>query len=219
MAKIKVENPIVDIDGDEMTRIIWQMIKDKLVFPFLDLDLDYYDLSMEHRDATDDQVTIDAANAIQEARRRRQVRHHHAGRSPREGIQPQEDVEIAEWHDPQHPGRRDLPRTDHLLRTCRAWCRAGPSRSSSAATPSATSTRPPTSCCPGQGHPDDEVRRRGRRGHRARDLQGPRRPAWPWACTIWTSRSATSPTPRSSYGLQPQLPGLSLHEEHDPESL
>ncbi|MDP2764067.1 MAG: isocitrate/isopropylmalate family dehydrogenase, partial [Brevundimonas sp.] len=52
MAKIKVANPIVDIDGDEMTRIIWQMIKDKLVFPFLDLELDYYDLGMEHRDAT-----------------------------------------------------------------------------------------------------------------------------------------------------------------------
>ena len=65
MAKIKVENPIVDIDGDEMTRIIWQMIKDKLVFPFLDLELDYYDLGMENRDATDDQVTIDAAHAIQ----------------------------------------------------------------------------------------------------------------------------------------------------------
>jgi isocitrate dehydrogenase len=65
MAKIKVANPIVDIDGDEMTRIIWQMIKDKLVFPFLDVDLDYYDLGMEHRDATDDQVTIDAAHAIQ----------------------------------------------------------------------------------------------------------------------------------------------------------
>jgi isocitrate dehydrogenase len=65
MAKIKVANPIVDIDGDEMTRIIWQWIKDKLVFPFLDLELDYYDLGMEHRDATDDQVTIDAAHAIQ----------------------------------------------------------------------------------------------------------------------------------------------------------
>ncbi len=65
MAKIKVANPIVDIDGDEMTRIIWQMIKDKLVFPFLDLELDYYDLSIENRDATDDQVTIDAAHAIQ----------------------------------------------------------------------------------------------------------------------------------------------------------
>ena len=63
-AKIKVANPLVDLDGDEMTRIIWKMIKDKLIFPFLDLELDYYDLGMEHRDATDDQVTIDAANAI-----------------------------------------------------------------------------------------------------------------------------------------------------------
>ena len=64
MAKIKVANPVVDLDGDEMTRIIWKLIKDKLIFPFLDLDIDYYDLSMDHRDATDDQVTIDAANAI-----------------------------------------------------------------------------------------------------------------------------------------------------------
>ena len=64
MAKIKVANPVVDLDGDEMTRIIWKLIKDKLILPFLDLDIDYYDLSMENRDATDDQVTIDAAHAI-----------------------------------------------------------------------------------------------------------------------------------------------------------
>ena len=64
MAKIKVANPVVDLDGDEMTRIIWKLIKDKLVFPFLDLQIDYYDLGMEHRDATDDKVTIDAAEAI-----------------------------------------------------------------------------------------------------------------------------------------------------------
>lgn len=64
MAKIKVTNPVVDLDGDEMTRIIWKLIKDKLILPFLDLDIDYYDLSMENRDATDDQVTIDAAHAI-----------------------------------------------------------------------------------------------------------------------------------------------------------
>lgn len=63
MAKIKVANPVVDMDGDEMTRIIWKLIKDKLIFPYLDLELDYYDLSVENRDATDDQVTIDAANA------------------------------------------------------------------------------------------------------------------------------------------------------------
>ncbi len=63
MAKIKVENPIVEMDGDEMTRIIWQMIKDRLIHPYLDVDLKYYDLSIESRDATDDQITIDSANA------------------------------------------------------------------------------------------------------------------------------------------------------------
>jgi len=64
MTKIKVKNPVAELDGDEMTRIIWQMIKDKLIHPYLDIDLDYYDLSVEHRDATGDQVTIDAAHAI-----------------------------------------------------------------------------------------------------------------------------------------------------------
>ncbi len=64
MAKIKVANPVVDIDGDEMTRIIWQFIKDKLIYPYLDIDLEYYDLSIQKRDETDDQITVDAANAI-----------------------------------------------------------------------------------------------------------------------------------------------------------
>ena len=64
MAKIKVTNPVVELDGDEMTRIIWQYIKDKLINPFLDIDLQYYDLGMESRDKTNDQITIDAANAI-----------------------------------------------------------------------------------------------------------------------------------------------------------
>src|ERR1700759_5685135 len=63
MEKSKVANPVVDLDGDEMTRIIWQLIKDKLILPYLDLDIEYYDLSVENRDATNDQVTIDAANA------------------------------------------------------------------------------------------------------------------------------------------------------------
>src|ERR1700760_2051168 len=64
MAKIKVTNPVVELDGDEMTRIIWQYIKDKLITPFLDVDLLYFDLGMEYRDKTNDQVTVDAANAI-----------------------------------------------------------------------------------------------------------------------------------------------------------
>ncbi len=64
MTKIKVKNPVVELDGDEMTRIIWQLIKDKLIHPYLDINLEYYDLGMESRDATDDQITIDAAEAI-----------------------------------------------------------------------------------------------------------------------------------------------------------
>jgi isocitrate dehydrogenase len=66
MAKITVKTPVVELDGDEMTRIIWSFIKDKLILPYLDIDLKYYDLGIEHRDATDDQVTVDAANAIKQ---------------------------------------------------------------------------------------------------------------------------------------------------------
>ena len=66
MSKIKVANPVVELDGDEMTRIIWAFIKDKLILPYLDIDLKYYDLSVQKRDETDDQITIDAANAINE---------------------------------------------------------------------------------------------------------------------------------------------------------
>lgn len=65
MAKIKVANPVVELDGDEMTRIIWSFIKDKLILPYLDVELKYFDLGIEHRDATNDQVTVDAANAIE----------------------------------------------------------------------------------------------------------------------------------------------------------
>ena len=66
MSKIKVDNPIVELDGDEMTRIIWQFIKDKLIFPYIDVDIKYYDLGIESRDSTNDQITIDAAEAIKE---------------------------------------------------------------------------------------------------------------------------------------------------------
>ncbi len=68
MAKITVANPVVELDGDEMTRIIWQFIKDKLILPYLDIDLKYYDLSVQKRDETDDRITVDAANAIRQYR-------------------------------------------------------------------------------------------------------------------------------------------------------
>jgi len=66
MAKIKVKNPVVEIDGDEMTRIIWEWIRERLIKPYLDIDLKYYDLGVEKRDETNDQITVDAANAIKE---------------------------------------------------------------------------------------------------------------------------------------------------------
>jgi isocitrate dehydrogenase len=66
MSKIKVKNPVVEMDGDEMTRIIWQMIREKMILPYLDIDLKYYDLGMEHRDATDDKVTVESAMATKQ---------------------------------------------------------------------------------------------------------------------------------------------------------
>src|ERR1700712_1467017 len=65
-SKIQVKNPVVELDGDEMTRIIWSFIKEQLVLPYLDVDLIYFDLGIESRDATEDQITVDAANAIKE---------------------------------------------------------------------------------------------------------------------------------------------------------
>ena len=64
MAKIKVQNPVVEMDGDEMTRVIWKFIKEQLILPYLDLDIKYYDLSIQNRDLTEDKVTVDAAEAI-----------------------------------------------------------------------------------------------------------------------------------------------------------
>ena len=64
MSKIKVKNPVVELDGDEMTKVIWKEIKDRFIYPYLDINIDYYDLGVVHRDKTEDQVTIDSANAI-----------------------------------------------------------------------------------------------------------------------------------------------------------
>src|SRR5437879_5831686 len=66
VSKIKVKNPVVEMDGDEMTRIIWQRIREQLILPYLDIQLKYFDLGVEHRDATDDKVTVDSANATRE---------------------------------------------------------------------------------------------------------------------------------------------------------
>jgi hypothetical protein len=114
MATIKVKNPVVEMDGDEMTRIIWKFIKDKLIHPYLDVNLLYSISGVEKRDETTDQITIEAANKTREVGVAVKVCDHHAGRRPREGVQAPRDVPLAQRHHPQHPGRRDLPRADHL---------------------------------------------------------------------------------------------------------
>ena len=144
MQKIQVKNPVVELDGDEMTRIIWEFIKQKLILPYLDIDLKYYDLSIETRDETDDQITVDAAEAIKKY-----------GVGVKCATITPDEARVEEfglkkmWRSPNGTIRNILGgvvfREPIICTTCRAWCPAGPTRSSSAATPLATSTAPPTS--------------------------------------------------------------------------
>ena len=112
MAKIKVHNPVVELDGDEMTRIIWSFIKEQLILPYLDVELEYYDLGIESRDATADRVTVEAAEAI----KRHGVGVKCATITPDEARV--EEFGLKEMYRspngtvPQHPRRGDLPRAD-----------------------------------------------------------------------------------------------------------
>ena len=197
MAKIKVANPVVEMDGDEMTRIIWQLIKDKLIHPYLDIDLLYYDLSVQKRDETDDQITIDAANKTKEVGVAVKCATITPDEGAGEGIQPQEDVAFAQRHDPQHPRRRDLPRADHLQE------RAAPG----AGLDPADRHRPPRLWRPVSRDRHSSARQR-QADARATSAPTARRsstrcsssraPASPWRCTISTTRSATSRAPRST---------------------
>src|SRR3954471_2124461 len=113
MAKIKVNNPVVELDGDEMTRIIWKQIREQLVLPYLDVELEYYDLSVQYRDETDDQVTIDAANAI----KRHGVGVKCATITPDEarveGVRQKKEGGSPERPNPQRPGWVRVPGADH----------------------------------------------------------------------------------------------------------
>lgn len=114
--KIKVANPVVELDGDEQTRVIWEMIKKQLIFPFLDIDIKYYDLGIENRDATNDQVTIDAAHAIQkynvgikcatitpDEERVKGMRNRMIVVADKGRIQLEADVEITKWYYSKYP--------------------------------------------------------------------------------------------------------------------
>ncbi len=160
MKKIKVANPVADLDGDEMTRIIWQLIKDKLIHPYLDVDIDYYDLSVENRDATNDQVTVDAANAIKKYGVGVKCATITPGRSPRRRNSASRKMwKIAERHDPQHPRRRHLPRADHLQE--RPAPRSGLDQADRRRPPRLRRPVPRHRLqVPGQGQAHDQVRRR-----------------------------------------------------------
>ncbi len=217
MAKIKVANPVVELDGDEMTRIIWQFIKDKLIHPYLDVDLHYFDLGVEHRDATGDRVTVEAAEAIKRVGVGVKCATITPDEDAGEGVRPQGDVEVAERHDPQHPGRRDLPRADHLPE--RAAPRAG--------LDAADHRRPPRLRGPvprdrlhgaRQGPPDHPVRGRGRHGHREGGLQVPGRRRRDG--DVQPRRLDPRVRPRLvQLRPEPQVPGLSLDQEHHPQGL
>ena len=116
MEKIKMTTPLVEMDGDEMTRVLWKMIKDELILPFVELKTEYYDLGLLHRNETKDQVTVEAANATRRLRRGRQMRHHHAEQAAHGGVSAaHRNVEEPERHDPLHSGRHRVPHA-HLHR-------------------------------------------------------------------------------------------------------
>ena len=105
-----MKTPLVEMDGDEMTRILWQKIKDKLILPYVDLKTEYYDLGLKHRDETDDQRDRGKRRGYAQIRRSRQMRHHHPQRPARGGIRPQADVEEPQRYHPRHTGRHGVPR-------------------------------------------------------------------------------------------------------------
>jgi isocitrate dehydrogenase len=154
MAKIKVKNPVVEIDGDEMTRIIWKYIKDQLILPYLDIHLKYYDLSIENRDKTDDKVTVECAEAI----KKYGVGVKCATITPDEARVKEFNLKKM-WKSPNGTIRNILDGTvfrepvicKNVPRLVPGWasCQAGLRPSSSDATHSATSTAPPISRCRG----------------------------------------------------------------------
>ena len=200
MAKIKVTNPVVELDGDEMTRIIWQYIKDKLINPFLDVDLMYFDLGMEYRDKTNDQVTVDAANAIKKV-----------GVGVKCATITPDEARVKEfglkemWKSPNGTIRnilggvifrepiicKNVPRlvpgwTKPIIIGRHAYRRPVPRHRHQ---------------IPRQGHAVDEVRRRGRQGDRAGSVQGARRRRRAWRCTISTTSITDFARASLNYGL------------------
>ena len=208
MAKIKVANPVVEMDGDEMTRIIWQLIKDKLIHPYLDIDLLYYDLGVEKRDETDDQITIDAA----EQTKKDGVAVKCATITPDEGRVKEFNLKKM-WRSPNGTIRNILGGVifrepiicKNVPRLVPGWTKPIViGRHAYGDQYRATDFK-----FPGKGTLTHQVRRRRRQGDRARSVQGARAPASPWRCTTSTTRSAISPAPRSTTGSTATIRSIS----------
>ena len=199
MQKIKVTGTVVELDGDEMTRIIWQLIKDKLIHPYLDVKLEYYDLGVEARDKTNDQITIDAANAI----KKHGVGVKCATITPDEGRVKEFGLKEM-WRSPNGTIRNILGGVifrepiicKNVPRLVPGWTQPiiiG--RHAFGDQYRATDFK-----FPGQGHADAQVRRRGRQGDRARGVQGAGQRRDDGDVQSRRTRSASSRAPRSTTG-------------------
>ena len=197
MAKIKVKNPVVEMDGDEMTRIIWQKIREQLILPYLDIDLKYFDLGVESRDQTNDQITIDSANATSQYGVAVKCATITPDEGARQGIRPQADVAVAERHHPQHPRRHDLPRADHLQE--RAAPRAALGQAGGRRPPRLRRSVPRAGLhVPRRRHASRSAGRPRAAASRSRARSSrPRAAASRWACSTSTRRSRASRAPAS----------------------
>ena len=218
MDKIKVANPVVELDGDEMTRIIWAPYPQQ-ADPALSRDRPRI-LRPRHRESRQDRRQGDhrCRRTPSRARRRRQMRHHHARTKPAS-----KEFKLKKmWKSPNGTIRNilggvELSRTDHLQERAPAGARLDTAHRHRApcVRRSISRNRFPLSR---QRHADDQVRRRGRQGRSSTKCSRRRAAAWQWPCTISTSRSAISPAAHE-LRAQPRVSALSLHQEHDPESL
>ena len=217
MQKIKVAGTVVEMDGDEMTRIIWKLIKDKLIHPYLDVNLEYYDLGMEHRDATNDQVTIDAANATKK----------HGVGVKCATITPDEarvkEFKLKEmWKSPNGTIRNILGGVifrepiicKNVPRLVPGWTQPIVDRPPRLRRPVPRHRLP----LPRQGHAHDQVRRRGRQGDREGGVQGAglgRRHGHVQSRRVDPRLRARLLQLRPD----PQLSGLPVDQEHHPQGL
>lgn len=113
MEKIQMTTPLVEMDGDEMTRVLWQQIKDELLLPYIDLKTEYYDLGLPERERTKDQVTVDSAEATKKYGVAVKCATHTPNAQRVEGVPALPDVEVSQRHHPRHPGRHRVPRPYH----------------------------------------------------------------------------------------------------------